>query len=219
MDFTQCAREKTRIPMEDADGGQMKKALVLFASPHPNGAVRRLLDAFLSGLQDERWTVEERDVCRVPAAPCRACGYCRKTDGCALHDLDDFDASLRACDLLIVASPVYNLTFPAQLKSVIDRFQRYFEARFARGVRPAIEKPRQAVLLLTMGRHDAFAVEVCERMLRQSFSVMNTALRGTVCLTDTDAGTENESPVFEKARRIAIEIGRELCYNNLNSCE
>ena len=197
----------------------MKKALVLFASPHPDGATRHLLDVFLSGLSTERWTVEERDVCKDPVAPCRACGYCKKTDGCILHDFDGTDASLRACDLLIIASPVYNLTFPAQLKSVIDRFQRYFEARFARGVRPAIEKPRQAVLLLTMGRHDAFPEEVCARMLRQSFSVMNTTLRDVLCLPDTDAGVSAQNPVFEKARSIAIEIERDICYNNLNSCE
>lgn len=197
----------------------MKQALVLFASPHAAGATRRLLDAFLSGLSPDGWTVAERDVCRAPAAPCTACGYCRQTDGCALHDLDDFDSSLRACDLLVIASPIYNLTFPAQLKSVIDRFQRYFEARFARGVRPAIAKPRRAVLLLTMGRHDPFSAEICEKMLRQSFSVMNTHLAGTLCLTDTDGGIDPENPVFEKARRMAIEIAGESCYNNLNLCE
>ena len=134
----------------------MKQALVLFASPHAAGATRRLLDAFLSGLSSDDWTVAERDVCRAPVAPCTACGYCRQTDGCALHDLDDFDSSLRACDLLVIASPVYNLTFPAQLKSVIDRFQRYFEARFARGVRPALAKPPPAVEFGAMGGHLTF---------------------------------------------------------------
>lgn len=82
-----------------------------------------------------------------------------------------------------------------------------------------IAKPRRAVLLLTMGRHDPFSAEVCERMLRQSFSVMNTHLAGTLCLTDTDGGIDPENPVFEKARRMAIEIAGESCYNNLNLCE
>lgn len=112
--------------------------------------------------------------------PCIACGYCQKADGCAFRDLDEFDRDLRACDLLLIATPVYNLSFPAQFKAVIDRFQRYFEARFARGIRPAIATHRDAVLLLTMGRYDPFAVEVCEKTLRQSFSVMNTTLKKTV---------------------------------------
>lgn len=197
----------------------MKKALILFASPHPAGATRRLLDAFLQGLSPDQWITEEMDICRNPVEPCTACGFCKHSDGCALHDLDDFDASLRQCDLLVIASPVYNLTFPAQLKSVIDRFQRYFEARFSRGMRPAIAKPRRAVLLLTMGRRDPDAVAFCERILRQSFSVMNTKLRDTLCLTDSDMGVDAAAPVFEKARGIAIEIAKELCYNNLNLCD
>lgn len=197
----------------------VNKALVLFASPHADGPTHRLLDAFLSGLSPERWTVETRNVCREPAAPCMACGYCKRVDGCALHDLDGFDAALRESDLLVIASPVYNLTFPAQLKSVLDRFQRYFEARFERGVRPAIVKPRRAVLLLTMGWHDPLPVEICEKTLRQSFSVMNTHLTGTLCLPDTDGGIASEHPIFEKARRMAIEIEAETCYNNLNLCD
>ena len=118
----------------------------------------------------------------------------------------------------MIASPVYNLTFPAQLKSVLDRFQRYFEARFERGVRQRLLSPRRAVLLLTMGRHDPLPVEICEKTLRQSFSVMNTHLTGTLCLPDTDGGIAAEHPIFEKARRMAIEIEAETCYNNLNLC-
>lgn len=187
----------------------MSKAVILFASPHLDGATARLLKSFLSGLQGF-WETETFDVCKNPVQPCIACGVCKEKDGCMFHDLDGFDASLRESDLLVVASPVYNLSFPAQLKSVIDRFQRYFEARFARGVRPAIQKPRKAVLLLTMGREDAFAVELCEKTLRQSFSVMNTALAGTVCLTGTDSGVRDKNTAFEKAHKLAIEIAAEV---------
>lgn len=188
----------------------MKKALILFSSPHAAGHTRGLLEAFQSGLVPERWELQEMDVCREPIKPCMACGVCRIKEGCVFHDLDTFDGALRESDLLVIAAPVYNLSFPAQLKNVLDRFQRYFEARFALGIRPVIQKPRKAVLLLTMGKGDPFAVEVCEKTLRQSFSVMNTKLVGTLCLANTDAGTEEDDPIFEKARTMAIEIDREL---------
>ena len=187
----------------------MPKAVVLFASPHRSGATARLLTRFLSGLQGD-WQTDTFDVCVDPVHPCMACGVCKEKDGCAFRDLDVFDASLRESDLLIIASPVYNFSFPAQLKSVIDRFQRYFEARFSRGVHPAIERPRRAVLLLTMGQKDPFAVEVCEKTLRQSFSVMNTTLAGTVCLMNTDSGVNGEDAAFEKAYKLAIEITAEV---------
>lgn len=188
----------------------MINVLVLFSSPHKNGHTKKLLEAFLGGLSRDEWQVKTLDVCKTNIHSCIACGYCRKTDGCAFHDLDEFDRDLRACDLLIIASPVYNLSFPAQLKAVIDRFQRYFEARFARGVRPAISTHRDAVLLLTMGRYDPFAVEVCEKILRQSFSVMNTTLKNTLVLPDTDRADCENSAIFAKAQEIAIEITREL---------
>ena len=69
---------------------------------------------------------------------------------------------------------------------------------------------RDAVLLLTMGRYDPFAVEVCEKTLRQSFSVMNTTLKKTVVLPDTDRADCENSAIFAKAQEIAIEIAREL---------
>lgn len=188
----------------------MKHALVLFSSPHKDGHTKKLLEAFLDGLKGKDWQVKSLDICKVNIHPCIACGYCQKADGCAFRDLDEFDRDLRACDLLVIATPVYNLSFPAQLKAVIDRFQRYFEARFARGIRPAITTHRDAVLLLTMGRYDPFAVEVCEKTLHQSFSVMNTTLKKTVVLPDTDRADCENSAIFAKAQEIAIEIAREL---------
>ena len=188
----------------------MKKALIVLASPHKNGPTSMLLQSFLAGLNGEEWETEVLDVCKETVKPCIACGACKVKDGCIYHDMDAFDAAFRTCDLFVVASPVYNLSFPAQFKALLDRFQRYFEARFTRGVRPVMEKKRKAVLLLTMGQHDDFAVEVCEKTLHQSFSILNVKLIRTLCLPDTDKGVEEQHPVFEKAGRIAIEIENEL---------
>ncbi len=188
----------------------MRKALVVFASPHKYGPTGRMLDSFLSGLDTEKWEIEIMDVCKTPVRPCVACGACKTKDGCVFSDLDAFDMSFRACDLLVIAAPVYNLSFPAQLKALLDRFQRYFEARFTRGIRPVIEKPKRAVLLLTMGKSDTFAVEVCEKTLKQSFSILNTKLTDTFYLPNTDEAAPEEAVVFEKVRRKAIEINCEL---------
>ena len=184
----------------------MKHALVLFSSPHKDGYTKKLLEAFLDRLKGKDWQVKSLDICKVNIHPCIACGYCQKADGCAFRDLDEFDRDLRACDLLVIATPVYNLSFPAQLKAVIDRFQRYFEARFARGIRPAIATHRDAVLLLTMGRYDPFAVEVCEKTLRQSFSVMNTTRRRATLVKAGDlslSGRRNGRLGYARVRRNA----------------
>ena len=188
----------------------LKKALIIFASPHKNGPTNKLLQSFLSGLDQTAWETEIVDVCKNPVKPCIACGACKAKDGCVYADMDAFDASFRASDLLVIAAPVYNLGFPAQMKALLDRFQRYFEARFTRGVCPVFEKRRRAVLLLTMGQDDGFAIEVCEKTLKQSFSILSTKLTDTFCLMNTDEGVPEDAPDFEKARIKAIEINCEL---------
>ena len=115
---------------------------------------------------------------------------------------------IRRAELLVFATPVYNLTFPAPLKAIVDRFQRYFEARFALGLRPPIEKPKKAALLMTLGSKDMFGAEVVEKQLRMAFSVMNTQLEEVVAWPGTDRpeGKEQLNAMFEQAHLSALAI-------------
>mgnify|MGYP006073753433 FL=1 len=184
-----------------------KKVLVLFGSPQSHGTTRKLLDSFLSGFhQNKDWSVEEVSLYELSPHPCTGCRACAKKEGCSFDDLDGLDKSLRACDLLVVASPVYNSSFPAPPKAWLDRTQRYFEARFSLGMRPPIKKHRDAVLLLTMGSQEDFAVEVCTHQLERAFSVMNTSLVGCAVWDATDLGDQNKARAVEAAGGIALEI-------------
>ncbi len=184
-----------------------KRALVLFGSPRSHGMTRKLLDSFLSGFyQNKDWSVEEVSLYELSPHPCTGCRACAKKEGCSFGDLDGMDKSLRACDLLVVASPVYNSSFPAPLKAWLDRTQRYFEARFSLGMRPPIEKHRDAVLLLTMGSQEGFAVEVCAHQLERAFSVMNTSLAGIALWQGTDQGEQG----WETAGRQAAALARRV---------
>ena len=188
-----------------------KKILLVFASPHPEGCTRRLTDAFLSPLMDSgHYEVEEVPLYPLMPHPCVACGVCRKKNGCRFSDLDTFDAALRESDLLVIASPVYTLSFPAPMKALLDRCQRYFEARFARGEKPSIPKHRPAVLLLTRGSADIRGDEICRMQLSQSFSVMNTALVDTCVWEQTDQGEKFFGPAAQKARTVALAIDKLL---------
>ena len=184
-----------------------KRALVLFGSPRSHGMTRKLLDSFLSGFyQNKDWSVEEVPLYELSPHPCTGCRACAKKEGCSFGDLDGLDKSLRACDLLVVASPVYNYSFPAPVKAWLDRTQRYFEARFSLGKRPPIKKHREAVLLLTMGSQESFGVEVCSHQLERAFSVMNTTLSGCAVWEGTDLGEERWRETQKNAGAIALEI-------------
>ena len=186
---------------------QKKKALVLFGSPHSRGCTAQLLEAFLEEFRrSAQWEMEQVDLYRLQPHPCTGCKVCAQEERCAFPDLDALDRSLRACDLLVVASPVYNFSFPAPVKAWLDRTQRYFEARFSLGKRPPIKKHREAVLLLTMGSQESFGVEVCSHQLERAFSVMNTTLSGCAVWEGTDLGEERWRETQENAGAIALEI-------------
>ncbi len=185
----------------------VKKILVLLGSPHKQGYTMRMLEYFLQCLPMEERQVEVFDTYRETPAPCSACGWCATHEGCAIRDsFSQLDHLLRECDLLIVASPIYNLSFPAPLKAVVDRFQQYFEARFSRGLRPPIEKPREAVLLVSAGAPCVEGVEIMEKQLRQSFSVMNTHLVGTVAWLSTDQRENGWEKAKSALERLSLAI-------------
>ena len=186
------------------------RVLALLASPVAGGRTARLLDAFLSQLP---CAAERIDVYRANFRPCTACGVCKTQEGCAFPDLDRFDRLLRASQLLVVASPVYNLSFPAPMKAVLDRFQRYYEARFSLGLRPPVEKHREAVLLTVSGTEDPDGPALMARQLRMAFSVMNTTLAETVAWTGTDgsgASPGREKEALCRAEKSALAIARKI---------
>ncbi|NLA77310.1 MAG: NAD(P)H-dependent oxidoreductase, partial [Clostridiales bacterium] len=124
---------------------------------------------------------------------------------CAYDDLDEFFKDFEDAELIVIATPVYNTSFPAPLKALFDRFQRYYSAYFALGRVQPVKSRRNAVLLASAGHDGKYALEVMTRQCKSSFSVMNTSLVGSVLAPDTD---ECEIPdnIFGEARQLAESI-------------
>lgn len=181
------------------------RALVLFGSPRREGHTGRLLQAFLEALPF-REGIAFIEPFREPVAPCDGCGYCRNHDGCMHQDIDRFDALLRQASLLVVATPVYNLSFPAPLKALFDRTQRYFSDRFYKGMRPPIAKPKQGVLLLTAGSQEKAGEDIIQRQLTMIFSILNT----TLCETVEWLGTDSDKNGGDQALLAAACAARRL---------
>lgn len=178
----------------------MKRLLLLNGSPHRDGATAALIAACLGGTGDVALT--RFDCFDAPPAPCNDCGFCRTADGCRLHDLDAFYAALEAADLLVFAAPVYNRSFPAPMKAVLDRLQRYWSARFVRGIRPPIARPKRTVLLTAggSGRGDG---EQLAHQLAPILTILNSVPALTVHANNTDR--EPLPPAVLAAARAAGE--------------
>ena len=161
------------------------QALVLFGSPNKKGHTAQMLACFLQALPRSYETIFI-DTYQKRYEPCTACGFCAQQDGCAFHDMDEVDSLLRTADLLIVATPIYNLGFPSPLKAVWDRTQRYFAARFQRGIRPPIPKAKRGVLLLSCGADDTLGAQMIQRQLQMIYTILNAQLEEVIIWKNTD---------------------------------
>lgn len=108
-----------------------EKLLVFFGSPHFNGNTKKLLNYVMDKL-NRNYDFFVVDSYKIQASPCVDCGYCKKYGRCRINDLNGTFSLLEQVSKIMVATPVYNCSFPAPLKAIFDRFQVYFNLKSKR---------------------------------------------------------------------------------------
>lgn len=167
---------------ENANG---RKVLALIASPRKTGYTAKLLGSLLREFP-KGTNIEIINVFDLNPTPCNACGYCKACNGCSKKDLEEFFKKFETADIIIFATPIYFMGVPAPMKALIDRFQRYYEARFRRNTKQPIEKHRKAALIVTSGSDGEIGFEVVKHQLLQAFTVMNMEMCGSMLARNTD---------------------------------
>lgn len=183
-----------------------KTILIISGSPHKNGNSAKMLQCFtelLEGLSVEHSLVTRHyNAFDCGFAPCTDCRACCVFEGCVNRDMDEFFRDFETADGMILATPIYNMSFPAPLKTILDRMQRYYNARFSLGKRPPIAKHRPAVLLMSAGDPNEDG-EIAVRQLCRSFTVTNCTLVAHALWAGTDDVNCHEIP--------PLEMQEELC--------
>ena len=68
---------------------------------------------------------------KIETTGCRACGGCDETGKCVVEDgMEEVYAALERCRLVVLASPIYFYSVPAQAKAVIDRSQSFWARKY-----------------------------------------------------------------------------------------
>ena len=131
------------------------KACILMASPRQAGNTAQLLRPFQAELEAGGW---ESGLIRLydrQIAPCLACRACQRDwTGFGCPQQDDmgeiFDAVL-ACDLLVLATPIYSWYCTAPMKAALDRLV-YGMNKFYGGEKgPALWAGKRMALIATCG--------------------------------------------------------------------
>lgn len=103
------------------------KILVLKSSGNRKGSSNILADEFIRGVRENGHEVTEYDVIHADIRPCLGCNYCGMGGPCVQKDdyENELKGMIRATDMLVFVMPVYYYNWPAQLKTVIDRFYSF----------------------------------------------------------------------------------------------
>lgn len=161
-----------------------KKAVVLFGSPHKNGHTKKALNNVLKTLEND-YNFALIDAFSANIGPCIDCGFCKNHDNCTFDDFNLIDKILRESELLIIATPIYNLSLPAPLKAIFDRTQVYFNIKVHRKIN-LFEKEKRAILVCTYGSSDSSCEKIILKQLELFFILLNAKLCKIIFVKNTD---------------------------------
>ena len=102
------------------------KILTILGSPHDKKSnTRAFVDDFVEEIQNAGLDLEHEVISlgRKIVKPCIGCWNCTKANPCPLadDDLAEIKKAMIACEMLILASPVYTNQVTAQMKALCDR--------------------------------------------------------------------------------------------------
>lgn len=158
-----------------------KTTLVIYASPKPMSYTFKLMQYILGKKED----VKIFNCFEQMPHPCTDCGLCKNINACRYDDLDVFFDDFEKAEEIIFAFPVYNCSVPAPLKALIDRFQRFYNARFFQNKRPPISGKRNVNVAMTFGGNNDDS-ETVLKQLTPLFSISGCNLDKCYILKNTD---------------------------------
>lgn len=99
-----------------------KKLLALLGSPHKDGATGTMLKYVVEEAERKGWQVSFVNLYEQSIGYCNGCRTCIKTGNCVQKgDVQEISRLIRACDMVVLAAPVYWANVPAVVKNLFDR--------------------------------------------------------------------------------------------------
>ena len=102
-----------------------KKAVILFGSPHTNGATNEITVWAKEHLEKLGYTSESIHLYGKKIQPCMGCGVCQKTEETLWcmqkDDVAEIANKVLEADLILIATPIYSSFCTAPTKALLDR--------------------------------------------------------------------------------------------------
>lgn len=147
--------DKADGPSQAQQDAQMKKALILMGSPRKNGNTASLAKPFISTLSEAGFRCETVWLCDLDIRPCLACRACQADHtkaACAQQDdMTGLYDQVLACDLLILATPIYSWYCTPPMKAALDRLVYGLNKYYGSSKGPSLWAGKKVALIVTCG--------------------------------------------------------------------
>ncbi len=180
-----------------------KNILVLTGSPRKGGNSDMMADAFIRGATAQGHTVTKFETAMKSISGCRACDTCWSTEtACSFHDgFTELEPLLEQADVVVLATPLYWFSLPAQLKAAIDRLYAYG----SKACRRPLKATETALLACGEGRARDFdgAVETYKGIA----DYLRWQIRGIITVPAVSAkGDIVRTDALTRAEKLGAEI-------------
>lgn len=103
------------------------KIIAFDGSPRRNGNSRMLLNALLSGVENNDAEIEIFRTDELDLKSCRGCLMCNTLQRCAIRkdNWEELSQKIHSSDILAFSSPIYFHHTTASMKRLIDRFRSF----------------------------------------------------------------------------------------------
>lgn len=132
----------------------MKKILIIMSSPRRGGNTEVLTNELIKGLgSNTEISVDLINLRDKKISGCKEIYACEKTGRCVIpDDFNQMYEKLEQCDCLIITTPIFFYSVPAQLKALIDRTQAFYVRKYTLDD-PVVPKgyPKRPAYLLALG--------------------------------------------------------------------
>ena len=147
------------------------KVLILMASPRKEGNTAALLAPFCEELVRGGAEVETVWLYDREIRPCLACRGCQKDwtrFACVQQDdMGEIAEHILACDLLVLATPIYSWYCPAPMKAMLDRLVYGLNKYYGEAKGPSLWAGKALAVLETCGYRPEKGADLFEEGVRR----------------------------------------------------
>lgn len=163
----------------------MQKVLAIFGGPRRRRNTEKLLNMFLECVDPRKASIETVVLGELNISACTSCYGCSSSGICVIaDDMTELYKKIKSSDIIVFASPIYFGNVPAAAKSMIDRCQAFWSAKYIAKIRGGSK--RKGYFIATAGSDDSKAFDGAVYTVRLFFAACDAAYEGDVLIGNTD---------------------------------